>query len=99
MERSGAEERELSSVGVGSPGTVDAESGMVRYSNNFGWENIPLAEELGTYFTCPIHISNDANCAALGEVKAGAAKETKNAILLTLGTGVGGGVDHRRKSV
>lgn len=35
----GAEERELSSVGVGSPGTVDAESGMVRYSNNFGWEN------------------------------------------------------------
>ena len=42
----GAEERELSSVGVGSPGTVDAESGMVRYSNNFGWENIPLAEEL-----------------------------------------------------
>lgn len=88
----GAEERELSSVGVGSPGTVDAESGMVRYSNNFGWENIPLAEELGTYFTCPIHISNDANCAALGEVKAGAAKETKNAILLTLGTGVGGGV-------
>ena len=72
----GAEERELSSVGVGSPGTVDAESGLVRYSNNFGWENI----------------SNDANCAALGEVKAGAAKETKNAILLTLGTGVGGGV-------
>lgn len=87
-----ATEAELAGVGVGSPGTVDAKSGVVLYSNNFGWDNVPLAAELGKYFTCPIKISNDANCAALGEVKAGAAKEIKNAILITLGTGVGGGV-------
>lgn len=85
-------EQELLGVGVGSPGTVDAEQGVVLYSNNFGWENVPLAAELSRYFTCPVKLSNDANCAALGEVKAGAAKEISNAVLLTLGTGVGGGV-------
>ncbi len=92
LNKIGATETELSGVGVGSPGTVDAASGVVLYSNNFDWDNVPLAEELGKYFTCPIKVSNDANCAALGEVKAGAAREIKNAILLTLGTGVGGGV-------
>lgn len=85
-------EEELSGVGIGSPGTIDAGEGVVVYSNNFGWVNVPLATELKRYFTCPIKISNDANCAALGEVKAGAAREIKNAVLLTLGTGVGGGV-------
>lgn len=87
-----ATDAELSGVGVGSPGTVDAANGVVLYSNNFDWDNISLAAELGKYFTCPIKVSNDANCAALGEVKAGAAREIKNAILITLGTGVGGGV-------
>mgnify|MGYP002520594720 CR=1 FL=1 len=86
------EEKELSGIGIGSPGTIDAAHGVVCYSNNFGWENIPLVEEFQQYFSCPVRISNDANCAALGEVKAGAAKKMKNAILLTLGTGVGGGV-------
>lgn len=83
---------EFAGVGIGSPGTVDAEHGIVLYSNNFGWENIPLTKEMSKYFSCKIRVSNDANCAALGEVKAGAAKEASNAILLTLGTGVGGGV-------
>lgn len=85
-------ERELAGVGIGSPGTVDAERGVVAYSNNFGWENVPLVQEMQRYFTCPIQVSNDANCAALGEVKAGAAREIANAVLITLGTGVGGGV-------
>lgn len=83
---------ELAGVGIGSPGTVDAETGYIAYSNNFGWENVPLVPEMKKYLDCPIRVSNDANCAALGEVKAGAAKETANAVLLTLGTGIGGGV-------
>lgn len=61
----------------GSVGTVDAQSGVVLYSNNFDWNNVPLVAELKKYFHCPVSISNDANCAALGEVKAGAAKEVK----------------------
>lgn len=92
LERLNLREEALSGVGIGSPGTVDAKNGIVVFSNNIVWENVPLAEEVGRYFSCPIKISNDANCAALGEVMAGAAKEYKNAILLTLGTGVGGGI-------
>lgn len=92
METIGIDESALAGIGVGSPGLVDAEAGVVRYSNNISWENVALAQELGNYFSCEIRISNDANCAALGEVKAGAAKDVSNAILLTLGTGVGGGI-------
>lgn len=92
LERAGIPEQELCGVGVGSPGTIEAKEGIVVYSNNFGWENVPLVSKMQQYFSCPVRISNDANCAALGEVKAGAARELKNAVLLTLGTGVGGGV-------
>lgn len=86
------EKEEIAGIGVGCAGMIDAKNGIVAYSNNIGWENVPLAKELKTYFDCPVRISNDANCAALGEVKAGAAQSVANAILLTLGTGVGGGV-------
>lgn len=92
LKEQGIAESELCGIGIGSPGTIDAEHGVVLYSNNFGWENIPLTDEMKQYFSCPIAVSNDANCAALGEVKAGAARHAKNAILLTLGTGVGGGI-------
>lgn len=83
---------ECEALGIGSPGTVDSKTGVVVYSNNFYWEHIPLVSELKKYVDLPTAISNDANCAALGEVVAGAAKGCKNAILLTLGTGVGGGI-------
>ena len=79
-------------VGMGSPGTVDSARGVIVFSNNFFWENIPFAEEFRKYIPLPLHITNDANCAALGEVVAGAAKGCKSAVLLTLGIGVGGGV-------
>ncbi|GFI23293.1 glucokinase [Lachnospiraceae bacterium] len=92
MDTLGMDESMLAGIGVGCPGLVDADVGVVRYSNNISWENVALVKELGNYFSCEIRISNDANCAALGEVKAGAAKNVSNAILLTLGTGVGGGI-------
>lgn len=92
IEKTGIDRSEIRGVGIGSPGTVDAMHGVVLYSNNFNWDNIALVDSIKAYLNMPIFISNDANCAALGEVKAGAAKECKNAILLTLGTGVGGGI-------
>ena len=79
-------------VGVGCPGTIDSVKGFVPYSNNLAWENVPLVEELKKYLDLDIKISNDANCAALGEVVAGAAKGCSNAVMLTLGTGVGSGI-------
>lgn len=79
-------------AGIGSPGTVDSKNGVVLYSNNIRWDHVPLAEELSKYLPVPIYANNDANCAALGEVKKGAAKGYQNAVFFTLGTGVGGGI-------
>lgn len=86
--------KDIEGIGVGCPGMIDAKTGEVPYSNNLCWENVPLAKLLKEYLEtdCPVKISNDANCAALGEAKAGAAKGVSNVVLLTLGTGVGGGV-------
>lgn len=82
----------LSGVGVGMPGTVDRKKGVVIYSNNIRWEDVPLAAELEKYLPVPVYVANDADCAALGETVAGAAKGCQDVIMLTLGTGVGGGV-------
>lgn len=79
-------------VGIGVPGTVDRKKGIVLYSNNIKWENVELVREMGKYLPLPTKIANDADCAALGEVVAGAGKECQDVIMLTLGTGVGGGI-------
>lgn len=83
---------ELLGVGIGSPGAVDSMSGIVLYSNNFGWEDIPLAAMIQERLKLQVRIANDANCALMGEVAAGAAKGCHDVVMLTLGTGVGGAV-------
>ena len=79
-------------VGVGVPGTVDRKAGMVVYSNNIKWEQVPMVSMLSAYLPVPIQIANDADCAALGEAVSGAAKDYQDVVMLTLGTGVGGGI-------
>ena len=79
-------------VGVGVPGTVDSKNGVVLYSNNIKWENVELAKAIGSYLPIPVSIANDADCAALGEAVAGAGKGYQDVVVLTLGTGVGGGI-------
>lgn len=79
-------------AGIGVPGTVVRKTGVVRYSNNIRWENVPLAKEMENYLPIPIQIANDADCAALGEAYAGAGKECQDVVMLTLGTGVGSGI-------
>lgn len=88
----GFEVSDCAGAGVGSPGTIDSKNGVVLYSNNIRWDNVPLAKELQKYLPVPVYVQNDANCAALGEVLCGAAKGCQNAVFLTLGTGVGGGI-------
>ena len=83
---------ECTGIGAGVPGTIDREHGVVLYSNNIRWKNVPFAAELGKYISVPVQIANDADCAALGEAKAGAGRKYKNLVMLTLGTGVGGGI-------
>lgn len=92
LEDSGIPMDQCVGVGIGSPGTIDDKNGNVIYSNNYGWENVPLKDELKKYLPLPIYVNNDANCAMLGEVAAGAADGRKNVVFLTLGTGVGSGI-------
>jgi len=79
-------------IGMGVPGMIDSKAGVVIYSNNLDWHDVPLAEEVKNLTGLNVLIANDANVATLGEVKFGAAKNYHDAIMLTLGTGVGGGI-------
>lgn len=83
---------DIDQVGIGSPGTPEKETGNILFSNNLGWHDVPLLAELGSYVPVPLKVDNDANCAALGEFLAGAAKGCRSAVMITLGTGVGGGI-------
>lgn len=79
-------------IGIGSPGNVEPRSGAILYSPNFGWTNVPLGETLRSKFDMPVYVANDARCATLGEYTYGTGRGTKNFVLLTLGTGIGGGI-------
>ncbi len=79
-------------IGLGSPGNVDLETGTIRYSPNFGWRDVPLGQHLRDTFKCPVFVANDARCATIGEHTFGAGKDSQNFVLLTLGTGIGGGI-------
>ena len=79
-------------AGIGSPGSCDSERGVVVRAYNLGWFNVPVCDILQKRFGIPVHLSNDANVAALAETVAGAAVGCQNVVLITLGTGVGGGI-------
>ncbi|MBQ3048444.1 MAG: ROK family protein [Oscillospiraceae bacterium] len=79
-------------VGIGTPGSVDKRKGMVEYANNLNFHDVYLADMVGKYVGKPIYLENDANAAAYGEALAGAGRGVNNMIMLTLGTGVGGGM-------
>lgn len=79
-------------IGVGAPGTCDVVQGVVICSYSLSWNRVPLASMLKERFGIPVRLDNDANCAALAEVKAGSAKGYNNVVLVTLGTGIGTGI-------
>ena len=79
-------------VGIGAPGTANKASGIIEYSNNLGWHGVPLVKMLEERTGKKVYIENDANAAAYGEYVAGAAKDADISVMVTLGTGVGGGV-------
>lgn len=83
---------QVASIGIGTPGSVNAETGIVDFSENFNYRNWHLAEAMETLLRRGVHIENDANAAAYGEYIAGAARGAKCAVAITLGTGIGGGI-------
>ena len=84
---------DVSGIGVGCPGPVDYERGIILSIYTLpGWSNHAFATPLSEQFGLPVRLENDANAALLGEAIAGAAQGSKSAVMLTLGTGVGGAV-------
>lgn len=93
LNETGIKESEIESIGIGTPGCIDTEKGILVFAGNFKYgKNVDYRAEMAKHFNIPVYIGNDANVAALAEVRAGAAKGVKNAIMITLGTGVGGGI-------
>lgn len=84
---------DVTAIGIATPGVANCATGVVEYANNLHFNKFPLAALLGKALDFNnIKIANDANAAAWGEAVAGAAKGTTNSIMVTLGTGVGGGI-------
>lgn len=88
----GAAPEQITSIGIGVPGSFDKATCTLKFGTNLGMNNVCFADAFRPDFGCTVQLDNDANCAALGEVTAGAAKGAKNMVMVTLGTGVGGGI-------
>jgi glucokinase len=88
----GAKREDFAGVGIGSPGPLDREHGIVIVTPNLGWRNFPLRDEISKRVGLPASLDNDANCATLGEWWCGAARGARHVIGITIGTGIGGGL-------
>ncbi|MBI4577066.1 MAG: ROK family protein [Planctomycetes bacterium] len=85
--------RDVAAVGVGAAGPLDPETGVIHVAPNFpGWKDVPVAARLARDLGWPVHLENDANAAAYGEAWTGAGVGVRSLVMLTLGTGVGGGL-------
>lgn len=90
--QTGAKRDDIIGIGVGSPGPLDRERGIVVTTPNLGWTNFPLRDAIAERTRLPVRIDNDANCATLGEWWLGAARGFDNVVGMTIGTGIGGGI-------
>ena len=91
VEQGGLDFGEAASVGIGSPGAIDPEAGVVDFWSNLDFEDVPLGRMMAARLGKEIWLENDANAAALGEYVAGAGKGSQSMVAVTLGTGLGGG--------
>jgi len=88
----GIEKSEVVSIGVGAPGTANSKEGKIAYANNLKFVNVDIRGVVGSLTGLNVFVDNDANCAALAESVAGAAKDVECSATVTLGTGVGSGI-------
>ena len=92
MRQTGVQRSDFVGVGVGAPGPLDRERGVVLVAPNLGWLNFPLRDRIHDRLALPTTLDNDANCATFGEWWQGAARGARNVVGLTIGTGIGGGL-------
>jgi glucokinase len=91
--RAGIATTDVARVGLGSPGPLDIPAGtIVRAGNLPGWDDFPLRDRVAAHAGCEVTFANDANAAGYGEYWVGSARGSSSLVLLTLGTGVGGGI-------
>lgn len=88
----GVQRKDFLGIGIGSPGPLDRDKGLVIFTPNLGWRDFPLRDRIQDKVRLPALLDNDANCATFGEWWIGAARGTRHAIGLTIGTGIGGGL-------
>jgi glucokinase len=82
----------LEAVGCSIPGPLDSNSGVVYFSPNLGWRDVPFVEMMHRLLNVPIVIDDDAHCAVLGEARMGAARGMDSAVYVTISTGIGAGI-------
>ncbi len=92
MGETGVSRRDFIGIGVGAPGPLDRERGIVIVAPNLGWKDFPLRDRIQSRVNLPTTLDNDANCATFGEWWQGAARGGRNVVGLTIGTGIGGGL-------
>lgn len=88
----GARPQDFLGVGIGAPGPLDRERGIVVVAPNLGWRDFPLRDAIAERIRLPAALDNDANCATFGEWWRGAAQGARHVVGITIGTGIGGGV-------
>lgn len=92
LEKSKMDILDMTAMGMGIPGMINSKKGIITYSNNLVWDDVHIVEDLQKEINLPIFISNDANVAALGEIMYGTGGGVPDAVMITLGTGVGSGI-------
>jgi glucokinase len=93
VKKSGLDWDRIAAVGLGSPGTMDLEAGMLLDPPNLpGWDNFPIRQRLADRLLKPVTFQNDASAASYGEFWVGAAKNDRSLVMFTLGTGIGCGI-------
>jgi len=92
VSKAGFEWEIVNGMGIGIPGLLDIENGIVRMAPNISWNNVPIKQILEEKLQIPVQIENDGNIAAIGEAWMGAGKGYKHVVMATIGTGIGAGI-------
>lgn len=92
ISQAGIESTQIRAIGMGAPGPLDPETGIVMFAPNLGWSNVPLKSELETRMGIPTFVDNDVNLCALGESAFGVGQGVKSLVGIFVGTGIGGGI-------
>jgi glucokinase len=92
LEEAGLSIKDIEALGIGAPGAVESNAGVVLEAVNLRWNNYPLAKALKAKMNLPVVVNNDVNVGAWGEYQAGAGKKQDNMMAVFIGTGIGGGL-------